>query len=95
MYSSVIWARGQSCGAKWYGVSMGELGGDRDESEEREEREARDCGVSCERLLLLCVMCSGLKTEQSLDALSGGSRYRRCGSRASAAPSWRSYCGTP
>lgn len=51
---------------------MGELGGDKDESEERDDREARDCGVSCERLLRFC--WSGLNAEQSLDTLSGGSR---------------------
>ena len=75
MYSSVIWVRGHSWGAEWYdGVSIGELGGDREESEEREEREARDCGVSWERLLLLWVRGSGVNMEQSLDTASGGRR---------------------
>ena len=74
MYSSVICVRGQSWGAEWYGVSMGELGGDREEREEREESEARDCGVSWERLVLLWVSGSGVNTEQSLDTVSGGSR---------------------
>lgn len=55
-------------------MSMGELGGDREESEEREEREARDCGVSWERLVLLWVRGSGVNMEQSLDTVSGGSR---------------------
>lgn len=53
---------------------MGELGGDREESEEREEREARDCGVSWERLFLLWARGSGLNMEQSLDMLSGGNK---------------------
>lgn len=53
---------------------MGELGGDREESEEREESEARDCGVSWERLVLLWFRGSEVNTVQSLDAVSGGSR---------------------
>lgn len=53
---------------------MGELGGDREESEEREERDASDCGVSWERLVLLWVRGSGLNMEQSLDTVSGASR---------------------
>lgn len=55
-------------------MSMGELGGDKEESEERDDREARDCGVSCERLLRFWVRWSGLNAEQSLDTLSGGKR---------------------
>lgn len=66
MYSSVIWVRGQSCGAEWYGVSMGELGGESEESEEREESEVRDCGVSWERF--------GPKAEPSLLWVSRGRR---------------------
>lgn len=31
-------------------MSIGELGGDRDEREERDEREVRDCGASMTRL---------------------------------------------
>lgn len=53
---------------------MGELGGEREDSEEREEREARDCGVSWERLVLLCMRGSGVNMEQSLDIVSRGSR---------------------
>lgn len=53
---------------------MGELGGDREESEEREESEAKDCGVSWERLVLLWVSGSGLNMVQSLDTVSRGSR---------------------
>lgn len=55
-------------------MSIGELGGDREESEDREEREARDCGVSWERLDLLWVRGSGVYMEQSLDSVSGCSR---------------------
>lgn len=66
---------------------MGELGGDREESEEREEREARDCGVSWERLVLLWFRGSGVNMEHSLDTVSGGSRKRRWGSSGSPAPS--------
>lgn len=53
---------------------MGELGGDREESEERDDREARDCGVSWERLVLFWVKGSGVNMEQSLDADSSGNR---------------------
>lgn len=74
MYSSVIWVRGQSWGAEWYGVSMGELGGDREESEEREDKEARDWGASWERLALPGFRGSGVNRQQSLDTASGGRR---------------------
>lgn len=55
-------------------MSIGELGGDREESEEREDSEARDCGVSWERLVLLWVRGSGVNMEEPLETVSGGSR---------------------
>lgn len=53
---------------------MGELGGDRDDSEDREDKEAKDCGASWERLALLWFRGSGVNRQQSLDTASGGRR---------------------
>lgn len=56
-------------------MSIGELGGEREESDEREESEASDCGVSWERLEALTgANGSDVNTPPSRPDTSSGGR---------------------